>query len=53
MMDSGWGYVTPDGSYYFDQNKQDFKETQTSSSEADLVPAKAYMQVLHNDFINR
>ena len=53
MLDSGWGYVTPEGEYYFDQNSHDFVRKPNGKSPADLSFPKAYMQVLHDDFIAR
>jgi len=53
MLDSGWGYVTPDGEYYFDQNSHDFVRKPNGKSSADSMFPKAYMQVLHDDFIAR
>ena len=52
MLDSGWGYVVPEGSFYFDQSNNDFVSKPAGKS-VDLIFPKAYMQVLHNDFINR
>jgi len=52
MLDSGWGYVVPEGCYYFDQNRNDFVSKPLDKS-VDLIFPKAYMQVLHDDFINR
>jgi len=53
MLDSGWGYVTPEGEYYFDQNSRDFVRKPNGKSSEDLSFPKAYMQVLHDDFIAR
>ncbi|HZL09636.1 MAG TPA: sulfatase-like hydrolase/transferase [Prolixibacteraceae bacterium] len=53
VFDSGWGYVTPEGNYYFDQNRWDFVSKPTNNNLVDLKSAKAYMQVLHDDFIGR
>ena len=52
-LDSGWGYVTPDGEYYFDQNIRDFARKPNLKTSDVLKFPKAYMQVLHDDFINR
>ncbi len=52
MLDSGWGYVVPEGCFYFDQNSNDFVSKPAGKS-VDLIFPKAYMQVLHDDFINR
>jgi len=53
MHDFGWGYVVPDGFFYFDQNSNDFVPKPSSGKSVDLSFPKAYMQVLHDDFINR
>jgi len=52
MLDSGWGYVTDEGEYYFDQNARNFIRKPEKFTE-DLARPKAYMQVLHDDFIHR
>jgi len=54
MLDSGWGYIVPEGKYYFDQNLRGFKTNPLNASNpVDLTFPKAFMQVLHDDFINR
>ena len=54
MCDSGWGYVTPEGKFYFDQNANDFvTKPAVMGKPVDLLAPKAYMQVLHDDFIGR
>jgi hypothetical protein len=54
MLDSGWGYVIPEGNYYFDQNRMDFVPNPANEGKSvDLNDPKAYMQVLHDDFISR
>lgn len=54
MLDTGWGYVIPEGNYYFDQNRRDFvPDPANDGKSVDLNVAKAYMQVLHDDFISR
>jgi phosphoglycerol transferase MdoB-like AlkP superfamily enzyme len=52
-LDSGWGYVTAEGEYYFDQNIRDFARKPNMETSDDLQLPKAYMQVLHDDFIGR
>lgn len=52
-LDLGWGYVTPEGEYYFDQNIRDFARKPKLKTSDDLKFPKAYMQVLHDDFIGR
>jgi phosphoglycerol transferase MdoB-like AlkP superfamily enzyme len=53
MLDSGWGYVTSEGEYYFDQNIHDFALKPNQKTLNDKQSPKAYMQVLHDDFIGR
>ncbi len=53
MLDSGWGYVVPEGEFYFDQNAHDFIRKPKEWEKLDLNFPKAYMQVLHDDFITR
>ena len=53
MLDSGWGYVVPEGCFYFDQNTNDFVSNPGTEKPVDLKFPKAYMQVLHDDFIGR
>jgi phosphoglycerol transferase MdoB-like AlkP superfamily enzyme len=52
MLDSGWGYVVTEGCFYFDQNSMDFV-SKPSVKSVDMTFPKAYMQVLHDDFISR
>jgi len=54
MLDSGWGYMIPEGKFYFDQNTGNFvaKPDQVDHS-IDLKFPKAYLQVLHEDFVGR
>jgi phosphoglycerol transferase MdoB-like AlkP superfamily enzyme len=52
MFDSGWGYIVPEGCYYFDQNSMDYA-SKIEGKSVDLNFPKAYMQVLHDDFISR
>ena len=53
MLDSGWGYITSQGEYYFDQNIHDFALKPNQKTLSDVQSPKAYMQVLHDDFIGR
>ena len=53
MLDSGWGYVIPEGEYYFDQNIHDFVRKPNQKTLNNMQSPKAYMQVLHDDFIGR
>ncbi len=52
MLDSGWAYVVPEGCFYFDQSSNDFVP-KPAGKPVDLIFPKAFMQVLHDDFINR
>ena len=54
MLDSGWGYVIPEGCFYFDQNSGGFiSKSGGKVKPVDSLFPKAYMQVLHDDFIGR
>ncbi|PKP35880.1 MAG: hypothetical protein CVU00_00100 [Bacteroidetes bacterium HGW-Bacteroidetes-17] len=54
MLNSGWGYVTPEGYYYFDQEIGDFVSNPANDGKPlDPYFPKAFMQVLHDDFVNR
>lgn len=54
MTESGWGYVSEAGSYYFDQTNQDFKIfNQAENAKPDFNFAKSYLQVLHHDFLSK
>lgn len=53
MLDTGWGYVTPTKFYYFDQNTGSFTGNVNNIQPKDTEFAKAYMQMLHDDFIRR
>ena len=53
MHDSGWGYVVPEGAYYFDQSSHEFVSKTSGGDLVDEAFPKAYMQVLHDDFIKR
>ncbi|MGE5447773.1 MAG: LTA synthase family protein [Bacteroidales bacterium] len=53
MHDSGWGYVVPEGCFYFDQNTNQFTKKEGGDQPVDWSFPKAYMQVLHDDFIKR
>ncbi|MGE5395640.1 MAG: LTA synthase family protein [Candidatus Saccharibacteria bacterium] len=53
MHDSGWGYVLPQGCFYFDLNTNQFTTKEGTDQSVDWSFAKSYMQVLHDDFIKR
>jgi phosphoglycerol transferase MdoB-like AlkP superfamily enzyme len=52
MCDSGWGYVTDEGEFFYDQSSGKFKSfVTTGTTEPDYDFAKSYLQVLHEDFL--
>ena len=52
MCDSGWGYVTDEGEFFYDQSSGKFKSFVTvGNTEPDYDFAKSYLQVLHEDFL--
>ena len=52
MCDSGWGYVTDEGEFFYDQSSGKFKSFVTiGTTEPDYDFAKSYLQVLHEDFL--
>ncbi len=54
MYDSGWGYITQYGEYFFDNAKSDFiKFSGTDDPTPGFDFAKAYLQVLHTDFLKK
>jgi phosphoglycerol transferase MdoB-like AlkP superfamily enzyme len=53
MHDAGWGYVIPEGCFYFDQDRNDFVSKASTAKSIDWSYPMAYMQVLHDDFISR
>lgn len=54
MCDSGWGYVSEEGEYFYDQGTSKFKSFMTIGNEKpDFDFAKAYLQVLHDDFLSK
>lgn len=54
MCDSGWGYITGDGEFFYDQNSGDFIHfSTTENAKPDFGFAKAYLQVLHDDFLKK
>lgn len=54
MLDAGWGYIVPGGKYYFPVNTGEFQPFgQPQNAQPDFDFAKAYMQVLHNDFLSK
>lgn len=54
MTDNGWGYISEEGTYYFDQTTRDFKIfRQAENAQPDFDFAKSYLQVLHHDFLSK
>jgi phosphoglycerol transferase MdoB-like AlkP superfamily enzyme len=54
MWDTGWGYISNEGEFIFDQNTGNFKTFKTSgNAEPDYDFAKSYLQVLHDDFLKK
>ncbi len=54
MLDLGWGYLTPQGQVFYNQETGKFLNMEnTGESSFDLSFAKAYMQVLHADFLSK
>jgi phosphoglycerol transferase MdoB-like AlkP superfamily enzyme len=54
MSNSGWGYITPEGKYFYDQSASKiitFEGVENPKPGFDF--AKAYLQVLHNDFLKK
>ncbi|MBL7967533.1 MAG: sulfatase-like hydrolase/transferase [Prolixibacteraceae bacterium] len=52
MLDTGWGYLTSEGKLYYDQNAGNYT-SKPAGSAINMDFPKAYMQVLHDDFISR
>lgn len=54
MWDTGWGYVSDEGEFIYDQNTADFKvHKKYNETKPDYDFAKAYLQVLHEDFLQK
>ncbi len=52
MSNQGWGYITNEGEYFYDLNAKDFITfEQKENATPNFSFAKAYLQVLHNDFL--
>ncbi len=52
MWDSGWGYISKEGEFMYDQNSSSFKSFLLNGNAApDYDFAKSYLQVLHEDFL--
>lgn len=54
MCDNGWGYVSDEGEYFYEQSLGEFRIfVENEESEPDFDFAKSYMQVLHDDFLQK
>lgn len=54
MSNSGWGYITTEGSYFFDTETSSFKTFRGNENPSPgLDFAKAYLQILHDDFLKK
>jgi phosphoglycerol transferase MdoB-like AlkP superfamily enzyme len=54
MWDTGWGYISKEGEYIYDQNTGQFRSLDTNgNAEPDYDFAKSYLQVLHEDFLKK
>ena len=54
MWDTGWGYISAEGEFIYDQNTTQFRSfTTTGNKEPDYDFAKSYMQMLHEDFLKK
>lgn len=54
MCDSGWGYITEEGEFFYDQSSVNFKSFLTNENRVpDYDFAKSYLQVLHDDFLKK
>ncbi len=54
MSNSGWGYITPEGRYFYDQATSKiitFNGVENPNPGFDF--AKAYLQILHEDFLKK
>jgi phosphoglycerol transferase MdoB-like AlkP superfamily enzyme len=52
MWDTGWGYISGEGEFIYDQNTGDIKtHKKYTEAKPDFDFAKAYLQVLHEDFL--
>jgi phosphoglycerol transferase MdoB-like AlkP superfamily enzyme len=52
MWDTGWGYISEEGEFIYDNNNNGFKSFLVKGNkEPDYDFAKSYLQVLHEDFL--
>jgi phosphoglycerol transferase MdoB-like AlkP superfamily enzyme len=54
MWDTGWGYISEEGEFIYDQNTEQFRSFETTgNAEPNYDFAKSYLQVLHEDFLKK
>ncbi len=54
MHDTGWGFIDKKQKFFFNRNTKKFKIFKIEKDcKPDFDFAKAYLQVLHNDFLNK
>lgn len=54
MSNSGWGYITPEGKYFYNQSTSEFITFEgVENPKPGFDFAKAYLQVLHDDFLKK
>ena len=54
MLNDGWGFISPAGQFFYDQNQDSFQTFQNNEAYMpNFEFAKAYLQVVHDDFIKR
>lgn len=54
MSDTGWGYVSDEGVYFYDLSIEEFRSYSVNkNTEPNFDFAKSYMQVLHDDFLKK
>jgi phosphoglycerol transferase MdoB-like AlkP superfamily enzyme len=54
MADNGWGYVSEEGEYFYEQSINSFRSFLVpGNANPDFDFAKAYLQVLHDDFLKK
>lgn len=52
MWDTGWGYISDEGEFIYDNNNNGFKSFLVNGNKGpDYDFAKSYLQVLHEDFL--
>lgn len=54
MHNSGWGYVTKQNKHFFNKSTGEFRNLEGKEVDESYFDfAKAYLQVLHDDFLKR